>query len=173
MEEGQWRRKTWRLKSTKKVETQEERIDGKALEDYGPIEMEEVLIEQVSDIMVEEDVQMIQGLPKRLYRDSLLTNGSGKDLSYEDIVNIITREYMTADSLEVLLEEPPPFNPKPNVEVSLEEYDEWCKPWKFSLIVKLLGKKFRFHAMANWIRQAWAKGWDVKILDLTNEFFLI
>ena len=44
---------------------------------------------------------------------------------------------------------------------------------KFSLIVKLLGKKLRFHAMANWIRRAWAKGGDVKILDLIDEFFLI
>ena len=73
----------------------------------------------------------------------------------------------------MMLEEPTPFNPKPNVEVTLEEYDEWCRPQKFSLIVKLLGKRLGFHAMATWIRKVWAKKGDVKILDLTDEFFLV
>ena len=115
-------------RSTKKVKTQEERLDGKANKDSDPIKMEKVLVEQISDTIEEEDVQMMHEMPKRSYCDSLLADGFGKDLSYENIVNIVTEDYITADSLKVLLEEPAPFNLKPNVEVSLEEYDEWCRP---------------------------------------------
>ena len=40
-------------------------------------------------------------------------------------------------------------------------------------MVKLLGKKLGFQAMATWIRKGWAKRGEVKVLDLTNEFFLV
>ena len=39
-------------------------------------------------------------------------------------MNIVTVEYI----LENLVKESAPFNPKPKIEVSLEEYDEWCRP---------------------------------------------
>lgn len=35
------------------------------------------------------------------------------------------------------------FNPKPLVKVSLEGYDSWCREWRLTLIVKLLGTKNR------------------------------
>ncbi|XP_072066047.1 uncharacterized protein [Arachis hypogaea] len=40
-----------------------------------------------------------------------------------------------------------PFNPKP---VRLAEYDEWCRPWKLSLIVKVLEDAMQ--NLAVWVR---------------------
>ncbi|KAJ1442466.1 hypothetical protein SESBI_00826 [Sesbania bispinosa] len=33
------------------------------------------------------------------------------------------------------------FDPNPNVHVEFEEYENWCGPWKYSLIVRLMGKR--------------------------------
>ena len=40
-------------------------------------------------------------------------------------------------------------------------------------MVKLLGKRLGFHAMATWIHRAWTQNGDVKILDLTDQLFFI
>ncbi|RYR35903.1 hypothetical protein Ahy_A10g050998 isoform B [Arachis hypogaea] len=34
-----------------------------------------------------------------------------------------------------------PFDPFPTIPVSKEEFEDWCKPWKNALIVKVLGKR--------------------------------
>ncbi|MED6160504.1 hypothetical protein PIB30_052048 [Stylosanthes scabra] len=64
------------------------------------------------------------------------------------------------------------FNPKPAVNILLEEYDTWCKPWKCSLIVKLLGKTVGFRTMEAWIKRVWDREGDVLILNITGDFFL-
>ena len=137
------------VRSTKKVKTQGESLDS------GPTEMEE---EQPKEEEIPSDATNAKGShgSRKSYRDSLLADGIGGNLSSQDIVNIVTEEYILDNPVEELLEEPAPFNPKPNIEVSLKEYDEWCRSWKFSLIVKLLRKRLGFHAMAMWIRRAWA-----------------
>ncbi|KAK7256240.1 hypothetical protein RIF29_29679 [Crotalaria pallida] len=37
------------------------------------------------------------------------------------------------------------FVMKPVIEVSFEEYEEWCRPWKNALIVNLVGKTVVFN----------------------------
>lgn len=44
---------------------------------------------------------------------------------------------------------PQPFNPRPNVKVIAEEYGQWCKPWRNTLIVRLLRKKVGLKYMTN------------------------
>ena len=161
------------IRSTKKVKTHEGEEEKGGSDSTGPIDMEEEDADQASNMVKGQEVLIKQVPAKKSYRDSVVADGLGSDLSSEDIVNIVTEEYSTVDMMEDLLEEPAPFDPKPKVEVSLEEYDEWCKPWKFSLIVKLLGKKLGFQAMATWVRKVWAKRNEVKVLDLTDEFFLV
>ena len=65
------------------------------------------------------------------------------------------------------------FDPKPNIEVSLEEFEEWCHPWKATLIVKLLGKRIGFRIMDSWIRRIWARKGEIKVLDLNEDFYLV
>lgn len=67
---------------------------------------------------------MKQVLAKKSYYDSLVADGLRNDLSSEDIVNIVTEEYSTADMIEDLLEEPAPFDLKPKVDQSLR----WKSP---------------------------------------------
>lgn len=60
----------------------------------------------------------------------------------EEIMKLVTEEVcLEMHMQEDLNEMVAPFNPKPNIEVVVEEYEEWCRPWKNTLIVHLLGKK--------------------------------
>ncbi|KAL4292774.1 hypothetical protein AHAS_Ahas18G0061700 [Arachis hypogaea] len=88
------------------------------------------------------------------YKDRLMSDDTGIVLSLTEIMQLVAEDYGLEEKEDVNLEEEAPFNPKSVVEVSFEEYDQWCKPWKLSLIVKLLGKSLRFRAMEAWIRRA-------------------
>ncbi|XP_057746113.1 uncharacterized protein LOC130965362 [Arachis stenosperma] len=113
--------------------------------------------------------------PKQVstYKDRLMSNDTGFVLSPTEIVQLVAEDYGLEEMEDVNLEEEAFFNPKPVVEVSLEEYDQWCKPWKLSLIVKLLGKSLGFRAMEAWIRRTWSRNGDLKVIDLTGDFFLV
>ncbi|KAL4394707.1 hypothetical protein AHAS_Ahas02G0178900 [Arachis hypogaea] len=63
------------------------------------------------------------------------------------------------------------FNLKPNIEVILEEYDEWYRLWKQSLIVKLLGKKLSLQIMKRWANRRWTKNGTTRVMDLEGDFF--
>ncbi|RYR74916.1 hypothetical protein Ahy_A02g009626 [Arachis hypogaea] len=107
------------------------------------------------------------------YGDRLVGDGLGK-LNPEEIVEMETEEYMSeSESLDLDLSDQAPFNPKPNIEVTLEEYDEWCRPWKQALIVKPLGKKINLHAMVRWINKRWAIKETTRVMDLQGGFFLV
>ncbi|KAF7842041.1 hypothetical protein G2W53_004339 [Senna tora] len=47
------------------------------------------------------------------------------------------------------------FNPCPKLEISQEEYEEWCKPWRMSLIVGLLGKRMGVNFMRQQLEKQW------------------
>lgn len=50
--------------------------------------------------------------------------------------------------------------------ISEEEYKEWCKPWKGSLIVNVLRKRVGFKVMENKLNRDWAKSGPIKIIDM-------
>ncbi|KAL4372934.1 hypothetical protein AHAS_Ahas05G0031400 [Arachis hypogaea] len=72
------------------------------------------------------------------------------------------------------------FNLNLVLEVSLKEYDEWCRPWKQELIVKPLEKSLNLQTMERWINPRWTKKeanevkkvaiW-IKILNLPVELY--
>ncbi|RYR25096.1 hypothetical protein Ahy_B02g058720 [Arachis hypogaea] len=97
------------------------------------------------------------------YKDRLMSVDTKIVLSPTEIVQLVAEDYGLEEMEDVNLEEEAPFNPKSVVEVSLEEYDQWCKPWKLSLIVKLLGKSLEFRAMETWIRRTWSWNGDLKV----------
>ncbi|XP_015962326.1 uncharacterized protein LOC107486291 [Arachis duranensis] len=107
------------------------------------------------------------------YKDRLLMGGAGTSLSLEEIVQMVAEDYMLEEVSKDGVGRAAPFNPKPEVEVSLAEYDEWCRPWKLSLIVKVLGKNIGFRSMDSWVHRFWSKNGNVKVIDLTGEFFLV
>lgn len=74
--------------------------------------------------------------------DTAAKGWSKWDLTPEDIIHMAIEE-SCLETNEEKDEAPPsqPFNPKPNAEVSAEEYSLWCKPWRNTLIVRLLSKK--------------------------------
>ncbi|KAL4286322.1 hypothetical protein AHAS_Ahas19G0074600 [Arachis hypogaea] len=84
--------------------------------------------------------------PKVSYRDSLLVtpgtmdeDSSPRSLnSNESEPNPQDRWYMDEENLQ---RKDKPFDPCPEIKVTKEEFDDWCKPWHASLIVKVLGKR--------------------------------
>nr|XP_025638314.1 uncharacterized protein LOC112733539 [Arachis hypogaea] len=99
---------------------------------------------------------------KASYRDRLMNDGFEK-LNPEEIVEMVAEEYLSGDDVMDHEEvSKVPFNPKPNIEVTLEEYDEWCRSWKQSLIVKPLGNKLSLQTMERWANRRWTKNCTIR-----------
>ncbi|KAL4306092.1 hypothetical protein AHAS_Ahas16G0143700 [Arachis hypogaea] len=66
--------------------------------------------------------------PKISYHDMVVENGFGK-LNPQEIVEMVSEDYNSEDLvMESSIDDEAPFDPKPNIDVSLEEYNEWCRP---------------------------------------------
>src|ERR1044072_8647249 len=48
------------------------------------------------------------------------------------------------------------FDPCPEIHVSKEEYDSWCKPWRKALVVRLLGLTVSLGVMQSRLNKLWA-----------------
>lgn len=66
-----------------------------------------------------------------------------------------------------------PFNPYPSIPFTLKEAEEWCRPWKQSLIVRLLGKRIGLKTTQNRLEKDWSKNGPIKIIDLSDDYFLL
>ncbi|RYR05428.1 hypothetical protein Ahy_B06g085290 [Arachis hypogaea] len=128
-----------------------------------PIQQEEAL----------EDSPLEAATRKVSYRDMVVDNGFDK-LNPKETADMVAEEYVQEkESFDASSETETPFNPKPNIEVSLEEYEDWCRPWKRSLIVKPLEKNLNLQAMERWVSKRWAKKDVVRVMDLEENFFLV
>ncbi|MED6175226.1 hypothetical protein PIB30_076413 [Stylosanthes scabra] len=107
------------------------------------------------------------------YKDSLMRDDPGMVLSPDEIVQMVAKDYEEFDFEGKESVDTSPFNPKPTIEVTLEEYDSWCKPWKSSLIVKLLRKTLGFRSIESWILRQWKRQGDVRVMDLSGDYFLL
>nr|XP_025681240.1 uncharacterized protein LOC112782832 [Arachis hypogaea] len=106
------------------------------------------------------------------YRDCLLGDVLDK-LNPEDIVEMVVEDYLSDQEIRDLgTESQAPFNPKPSIEVTLEEYDEWCRSWKQTLIVKPLGKRINLQTMERWINSRWGRNEAIRVMDLEERFFM-
>ncbi|KAL4391416.1 hypothetical protein AHAS_Ahas03G0242900 [Arachis hypogaea] len=62
--------------------------------------------------------------PRVSYRDSLVGDGLGK-LNPKEIAEMVAEEYISdSESLDLDLCDQVPFNSKPNIDVTLEEYED-------------------------------------------------
>nr|XP_025627865.1 uncharacterized protein LOC112720988 [Arachis hypogaea] len=58
---------------------------------------------------------------------------------------------------ELFLKEDKPFDPCPNIPVSKEEFEEWCKLWNAALIVIVLGKRVNLGIVEHRLNRDWVK----------------
>ncbi|KAJ1385537.1 hypothetical protein SESBI_41602 [Sesbania bispinosa] len=115
-----------------------------------------------------------EALPGGSYKDKVMEIDSSFELHPEEIVRMVTEElFPDMDNARNNENFRKVFNPNPNVKVGLEEYERWCNPWKYSLIVRLMGKRVGFRFMSSKLKFLWAKKGDVRIMDVSDEFFLV
>ncbi|XP_071920772.1 uncharacterized protein [Coffea arabica] len=60
----------------------------------------------------------------------------------------------------------------PRVDSKQEEILKFWRPWRRSLLIKVLGRRVGFKVLKNWLREVWAFQEDFELLDLENGFFL-
>lgn len=65
------------------------------------------------------------------------------------------------------------LDPCPVILLSREEYEGWCKDWKWSLIVNVLGKKVEFKILENKLQHSWARVGKISIIDMPQDYYLV
>ncbi|KAJ1380451.1 hypothetical protein SESBI_45984 [Sesbania bispinosa] len=97
----------------------------------------EVMDDEV-DANVGAIVHSVEEAPKISYRDKVMEVDPLYDLEPAEIVRMVIKElFPDLEDSKKNENLGKPFNPNPTVNVALEEYEQWCNPWKFSLTVRL------------------------------------
>ncbi|RYR43110.1 hypothetical protein Ahy_A08g039539 [Arachis hypogaea] len=109
------------------------------------------------------------------YKESLLT-GPGLESDHETF-NVVDDEPNPEDMWYKDEEDEgdaeKPFNPCPTIPVSKEEFEEWYKPWKNALMVKVLGKRVSFSFMEQRLRRDWEGKGKIHVIDMNHDYFLV
>ncbi|KAF7822535.1 receptor-like protein EIX1 [Senna tora] len=110
------------------------------------------------------------------YRDSVLRfGGTNEDSSTEgqgdwnDSFNEAMDELEDEDSQEGKEDDPT----NPIIPTTKEERLEWAKPWKGSLIIKLMGRRVGFKFLQTKLQKLWNPSGGMKITDMDNDYFLV
>ncbi|XLR48017.1 hypothetical protein S83_032677 [Arachis hypogaea] len=150
-------------RSTKKVKTREE-----------------VDLNQSSDCMdiVVQDQADIENKPKATYKDSLLKSPGmvpeDESMNMDDIdeesPDPEDRWYKDTDKDDL---EDRPFDPCPTIPVSKEEFEDWCKPWRNALIIKVLGKRVGLAFLEQRLKRDWVKKGTIHVIDMDRDYFLV
>ena len=155
------------VRSTKKVKTGEEGIVSEN------VEMEDDDYQETSS-MEEEEEQPVQKSQPKSYKDMVVAQEIVANLKPDEIARAVIEDYiMEEERVDLDTDESIPFNPKPEVPVSIDEFNEWCKPWKLTLIVKLLGKSLSLRVMDRWIQRSWARKGAIRVLDMNEDFYIV
>ncbi|XP_057441868.1 uncharacterized protein LOC130733658 [Lotus japonicus] len=157
---------------------QPKRITKKVRMDTPNEEDDAVMDQHIEDVETLEKTEKDTEMPypaKLSYKEKLIAGEQARPIfSPQEIIDLV-RDELVVGNPET--EEPKTdrgaFNPKPVVPISLEEYEEWCRPWKYSLVIKLLGKRIGFKWMNQRIHHFWAREGDLKVIDLTDDYFLV
>lgn len=71
------------------------------------------------------------------------------------------------------LKNPKQSTPGLKITYTEDELESWAKPWRNTLIVKVLGKKVNFRTLENKLRREWEVNGTMKIIDLAEDFYLV
>ncbi|RYR15915.1 hypothetical protein Ahy_B04g072870 [Arachis hypogaea] len=61
----------------------------------------------------------------------------------------------------------------PLILAQIEAFDEWCKPWKTMLTVKVLGKRVGLGFMEQRFNSDWVKKDKIDVVDMNCNYFLV
>src|ERR1044072_1662731 len=65
------------------------------------------------------------------------------------------------------------FNHCPEIQVSQDEFEAWCKPWRKALVVRLLGLTVSLGVMQARLNKVWAIRGSIQIVDMPKGYFLV
>ncbi|KAI9111324.1 hypothetical protein K1719_017736 [Acacia pycnantha] len=60
----------------------------------------------------------------------------------------------------------------PVVPITPEEYNEWCKPWNYSLVITVLGRKYNLYMLRSYLARLWGIS-EFELVDLPNNYFVV
>ncbi|KAJ1392563.1 hypothetical protein SESBI_35648 [Sesbania bispinosa] len=99
-------------------------------------------IKDSSSTVMDVEASNVKEAPNVSYRDKVLETEPSLELQPEEIVRMATEElFPDMDISNNNDHGDMEFDLNPNVHVEFEEYENWCGPWKYSLIVRLMGKR--------------------------------
>ncbi|KAJ1426552.1 hypothetical protein SESBI_10296 [Sesbania bispinosa] len=113
--------------------------------------------EQENRVISEPEEKILEQHDKPSYKDMVVSSDSMDD-EPEDTIRAINDE-LFPDHMDSEDEMPATseFNPNPEIKITREEFEDWCKPWRNTLIVRLLGKRMGLRFMSNILHGLWAK----------------
>ncbi|RYR25278.1 hypothetical protein Ahy_B02g058962 isoform A [Arachis hypogaea] len=59
------------------------------------------------------------------------------------------------------------------ISISKEGFEEWCRRWKFALIIKVLGKRFSLVFMEYHLKRYWVRKGKIDVIDMNRDYFLV
>ncbi|KAF7833066.1 uncharacterized protein G2W53_015399 [Senna tora] len=126
---------------------------------------------EVPDAQTEPNGQVSMGLVS--FRDKLTGNVPEQDSvmsvsESEDDVESLSDSEESSEG-----EDDSSFDPCPKLKFSQEELDEWCRPWKMTLIVHLMGRSVGVTFMKNRLEKLWKRDGELTIIDLELGFYAV
>lgn len=89
---------------------------------------------------------------------------------HNNCIPAISNTQYYLDMSDETLEEPSPDN---SIPLSTEDKSRLYSPWKYSLVVKVFGRKVGHLTLKQKIQTLWQPTESMSLIDLGNEFFLI
>ncbi|KAK4280733.1 hypothetical protein QN277_012314 [Acacia crassicarpa] len=121
-------------------------------------------------------------IPPKSYRESLLHNVKSKSCWWEWVKNDeedeledygagtdFARVLNPSDGIRVDLSNPL----RPVFDFDEKEMEHLLKPFRRTLVVKLMGRQLSYGFMVKKLRQLWERKGNIEVFDLENEFFLV
>lgn len=159
------------VRSTKKVKTKEGEVDMDTVSMVIETPMETPNDgKETSMDMKKEELQA-----KQSYRDMLLNVHPEEEekLILEAMKDMAGVDWINEEKEKQEGNPEENINPCPSINISVEEAEEWCRPWRQALIVRLLGKRISLKTLQTRLEKDWSRKGPIKVIDLSDEYFLV
>lgn len=165
------------IRSTKKVKMLGD--SSKISDDVQNVEEQQMVTDQddisVVHLHIEDETRSISQINKdnipTSYKNMLLgVNGEIKSSSEE------VESWSDEDGEEVEVQENPIGYVDPFchvIEISSEEREKLCRPWRKAIIMKVLGRRVGYKTLAGRLSKIWNLTGNFELINLQNDFFLV
>lgn len=119
---------------------------------------------------------MPQSIPSTSYKEALLHTNDMEEVVEEfwgEIPKDFPKNRWYNEEATSDLKNPKKFTPGREITYTEEELESWAKPWRNTLIIKVLGKKVSFRTLENKLMCDWKVNETIKITDLADDFYLV